>query len=406
MAQAAGAGATLPAMTGVPMTGAGPANTPATGAGAGFCATKAVLDARCTVCHNEQKLAGAPMSLKTYADLQAPAVSDPTKKVYELVKLRVHDKKKPMPPQDPLTPQQLADIDAWVDGGALAGADPTCPDNAKPTEAKHEWPTNCDEVYKIYIAPKENPHVVEAGAETHPQIAVTPPWGNEEVQAIAWHSMNDNLKVLHHWILYGPQREFLFGWAPGKDYNEPLPDDVGVFLPSGNMNLDVHYNNVSGKTSEKDASGVEICALKKPHLRPKTATTTNALASALINLPPHSTNVDVTGTCTHTGEPVRLLSVSPHAHRFGQHMKFTVEKANGMSIVMHDMDFHFEEETTYALRPPVTVESGDRIITTCTFSNDSNQTVTFGENNGNEMCFNFALYEPKGALRCGPGISF
>ena len=87
-------------------------------------------------------------------------------------------------------------------------------------------------------------------------------------------------------------------------------------------------------------------------------------------------------------------------------MKFTVEKAGGMRIVMHDMDFNFEEETTYALRPPVTVESGDRIITTCTFSNDSNQTFTFGENTGNEMCFNFALYEPKGALRCGPGISF
>jgi hypothetical protein len=177
-------------------------------------------------------------------------------------------------------------------------------------------------------------------------------------------------------------------------------------MPGSAMRLDIHYNNVQGSATEKDASGVEICALKKANFRPKTATTTNALSSYLINIPARATNSDVTATCTHSGQPFRLLSVSPHAHKNAHHMKFTVKKAGGMEIVMHDMPFNFEEQTTYPLNPPVEIQAGDQIITTCTFSNDTDRTITFGENTGNEMCFNFALYEPMGAIGCGPGVRF
>ena len=175
-------------------------------------------------------------------------------------------------------------------------------------------------------------------------------------------------------------------------------------MPGTTMRLDIHYNNLQGSGTEKDSSGVKICALKKANFRPKTATTTNALSSFLINVPPKATNVDITATCTHMGQPFRLLSVSPHAHKNAHHMKFTVQKAGGMEIVMHDKDFNFEEQTTYPMMPPVEINAGDRIITTCTFDNDTNQTITFGENTGNEMCFNFALYEPMGAITCS-GVS-
>jgi hypothetical protein len=401
-AAAAGAAAAAPA---TPPTGVGapPVAVAPAGDDQRWCGVKQTLDTRCTVCHNEQKVAGAPMSLKTYADLMAPAPSDPTKKVYDLVKVRVHDKARPMPPQDPLTAEQLTGIDAWVAGGAASSADPTCPNNAVEVKAENPWPTNCDETYTIMLGTKEQPQSIQAGVEVHPQVTVQPPWGNEEIQAIGWRSMNDNIKVLHHWILYGPGGEFLFGWAPGKDTNEALPADVGVYMPGTSMRLDIHYNNLMGTAVEKDASGVEICALKKANFRPKTATTTNALTSFLINVAPRATDVDISSTCTHTGQPFRLLSSSPHAHRFAHHMKFTVQKASGETIVLHDMPFNFEEQTTYPLTPPVEIVSGDRITTTCTFSNDTDRAITFGENTGNEMCFNFALYEPMGAISCGAG---
>jgi hypothetical protein len=408
----AGAAAVAPSSTGAvpPPTAATAATTPPATASTAtsaetdklWCGVKKTLDARCTACHNPQKTAGAPMSLKTHADLIAPAVSDPTKKVYEVVGTRTHDQQRPMPPQGVLDAPELGPLDSWIAAGAPAGSDPTCAANGpevQPTE--QVWPENCDATYKVYAANGAAPNSIGAGAETHPQFMVTPPWGNEEAQAIAWRALTDNAKVLHHWILYGPTGEFLFGWAPGKDNNEPLPSDTGMYLPSGTMRMDVHYNNVTGSSMEMDKSGVEICVLERANFRPKTASVTNRLASRLINIPARAVDYDVTGTCAHSGAPVNLLSVSPHAHRTAKHMKFTVEKANGMTIVMHDKDFNFEEQTTYALDPPIVVESGDKVITTCTFTNDTDRTITFGENTGNEMCFNFAITEPMNGLSCG-----
>ena len=49
----------------------------------------------------------------------------------------------------------------------------------------------------------------------------------------------------------------------------------------------------------------------------------------------------------------------------------------------------------------VIVESGDVITTTCVYTNPTNRNVAFGMNTDDEMCFNFALYWPKGALSCG-----
>src|SRR5262245_64237824 len=69
-----------------------------------WCDVKQTLDARCAVCHNEQHASGAPMSLRSYADLQAAAISDKSKQVYQLVGARVHDGS--MPPQQPLTAAQ------------------------------------------------------------------------------------------------------------------------------------------------------------------------------------------------------------------------------------------------------------------------------------------------------------
>jgi hypothetical protein len=396
-----------------PATPAGSMQMPATPAPGGatlpvadatWCGVKRTLDSRCTACHNEMKTAGAPMSLKTHADLIAPAVSDPTKKVFQVVGVRVHDKMRPMPPQGDLTPEQLTSIDTWIAAGAPAGADPSCAGSAMgPATDVPAWPDNCDETYTIYASNDDQPNTVGAGMETHPNFTIAPPWGAEEAQAIAWRSINDNMKVLHHWILYGPNGEFLFGWAPGKDNNSALPPDVGMYLPAETMTLNMHYNNVTGTQEEKDKSGVEICVLRKAHFRPKMAAVTMSLVAPQINIPAHSVDYPVTGTCAHTGGPVQLLSASPHAHRNATHMKFTLKKASGETIVMHDKPFNFEEQTTEPIIPGLVVANGDMVITTCTFNNDTDQVITFGENTGNEMCFNFAITEPMNGLTCGRG---
>lgn len=371
-----------------------------------WCGVHSTLQAACTSCHNEQKVAGAPMSLLTFEDLHKPAVSDKSRKVYELVKERIHDEKRPMPPQKRLSDEQLASIDAWIDSGALAGDGAKCAATApqKATgAASFEWPENCDETYRITAHAQDAedaPFMVGPGEEIHPQVYVDAPWGEDAVQAIAWRSITDNARVLHHWILYGANREFLVGWAPGKD-GALMKEDVGMLMVGGKLRLDMHYNNLGNEESEADKSGVELCIVKKDKFRENTATVAQMLGAFQINLPPNSTNVDVTSTCTlNSDQPVTLLTTSPHAHRMAKHMKFTLERADGEKIVMHDQSFNFEEQGQFDLEQPLVVNKGDKLITTCTYDNDTDKTVTFGEDTGNEMCFNFALYYPQGALKC------
>ena len=56
------------------------------------------------------------------------------------------------------------------------------------------------------------------------------------------------------------------------------------------------------------------------------------------------------------------------------------------------------------IEPEVILETGDVVTTTCSYTNDTNKNITFGESTTNEMCFNFASYWPAGALSCGGGL--
>jgi hypothetical protein len=395
-----------------PLTGAAgapaapPAQVPAVANG--WCGVKQTLDDKCIACHNEQKVAGAPMSLKTYADTQAVAVSDGSAKVFQLIAKRVHDKTKPMPPQGGLSAEQLAGIDAWVAASALASADPTCPGNVA-TQPKDgwEWPSNCDATYKLLshgAGGPDTPQIVPAMQETHPNVTLQAPWGNEEVQMIAWRAVTDNAKVMHHWILYGSSvgRDHLVSSSPGKPHNAPMPSDVGMYLPGGTMTLNMHYNNLQGSKDEPDRSGLEVCVVKGANMRPKVATTYPSFTQFAFTIPAKSVDYNVTGTCNVTAtQPVTILSASPHAHKLAHHMKFTVTKASGETVVMHDADFNYEEQGTFELKAPVEINTGDKITTTCVFTNTTNDAVSFGENTADEMCFNFATYYPRGALSCG-----
>jgi hypothetical protein len=401
--------ASMPTTTSTPpsTTAPGAATTP-------YCNVRKVLDSRCTACHNEGMVAGAPMSLMTYADLQAPAFTDKTKKVFQVVGVRVHDTVKPMPPQDKLTADQLSSIDTWVAAGGPEGSDPTCGGTigagttpTQDTGATAGWPDHCDEVYTIKShgsGGDTTPYMVPAGQEVHPKVSVPAPWGSEAVQMVAMRALTDNKKVMHHWILYGSRSEFLVGWAPGKDMSAPLPPDVGMNLPGGTLSLDLHYNNLLGTQAEADNSGLELCVLKKANFRPNTATVNQTFSQFLINIPAHAMNFNVTGSCTFTGaNPVTLVTSSPHAHTLARHMKFTITKKSGEMVVMHDEPFDFNEQQSYPLNPTLKLENGDVVTTTCTYDNPGDTAVTFGENTGNEMCFNFAVYYPMGSMACGSG---
>jgi len=369
--------------------------------GADWCAAKKVLDANCTACHDGQGTGGSPMGLTSAADFKKPAVISSGKTVAQAVSARTHDSSRPMPPRGLLKSDDLATLDAWIRAGTPASS-ADCGSSGSTEEA---WPpAECDDVYELraHGATPDSPYMVPMGGEFHPQITFNPPWTGQ-VQAIGWHPVTDNSKVLHHWILYNGLA-FLAGWAPGDNSRPPFPNDVGMDMPTapGSLRLDMHYFNTTGTKQEADRSGVAICVVKGAHQRPKHAAVTMGFTSiGPILAPAMSNNRPSTGTCRVSSlQPVTLLTAAPHAHKLAVHMKFTARKGLGPEIVMHDQPFKFGEQGTYPLDPPIVLNAGDVVTTTCTYTNPTLRSVTFGESTNDEMCFNFAMYYPKGALTC------
>ena len=370
-----------------------------------WCAARAVLQERCQTCHGAE-VAGAPMSLVTWDDTQANSVIDKTKKVSELIKLRVHDAKKPMPPvqQPKLTAEQLAALDAWSDAGYPNGTCST-PDVTEPKPGEEfAWPAECtpDKIFKVQAHQGGQPYNVPANWEDNVSITIPVPWVGKvsgDVQAVAIRPLTSNKRVVHHWILYAGTREFITSWSPGKEA-EIFPADVGVYMPtSGSFQLNMHYYNMGNSSAEKDESGAEICITTK--LRPKTATT-NMFGPIALTVPPGKS--EAVATCTQMGtEPVTLITSSPHMHKTGTGGKFEIVRADGKVEVMDDSPFNQEDQTVTPIN--YVLNRGDKVRTTCRYENPTSQTKRFGESTEDEMCFNFARYYPKGALSCG-GLGF
>lgn len=100
------------------------------------CDVAAILVANCQSCHGASPSGGALMSLETYADLTAPARTDPSQTVAAMCVTRINSTSKPMPPTAPmLSAADVATFTAWVGAGmpmgdCVSGVDPL---NAAPT---------------------------------------------------------------------------------------------------------------------------------------------------------------------------------------------------------------------------------------------------------------------------------
>lgn len=370
-----------------------------------WCNARAVLKDRCQTCHGEE-VAGSPMSLVTWEDTQADSTIDETKKISELIKSRIHDEKRPMPPvaQGPLTSDELAALDAWIDAGYPNGTCDTSGESPVQPPEEFQWPEECtpDKIFKIQAQQNGQPYNVQANWEDNVTVTVPVPWAGKisgEVHAVAIRPLTTNKRVVHHWILYAGTTQFVTSWSPGKEA-EVFPEEVGVYMPtSGTFRLNMHYyNKGSNSSAEKDESGAEICITNK--LRPKTATT-QMFGPFSLNIPPGES--EAVGTCTHNGsQPVTIITSSPHMHKTGVRGKLEIIRANGDVEVLDDSPFNQEDQTVTPVN--AVVNRGDKVRTTCVFNNDTGRTIRFGDSTDDEMCFNFARYYPKGALSCGLGF--
>ena len=100
---------------------------------------------------------------------------------------------------------------------------------------------------------------------------------------------------------------------------------------------------------------------------------------------------------------IHVFAITGHEHQWGTGVEVALAEAEaGPDEMVYSPDPFLwnEPETTYH-RPALDIPAGAGFRFTCTYYNDSNDTVDFGESANDEMCFFWAYYYPShGAKVC------
>jgi hypothetical protein len=260
--------------------------------------------------------------------------------------------------------------------------------------------------------------------ETYNQFYYAIPWPAGTV-ATRFGARFDNLQVLHHWLGFtstssnapgtvarnvtgttlGENSELVGGWAVGG-CNVEFPENMGLKLPDpssgGKIMIQWHHFNSTGAPA-LDGSAVQWCTVPSS-MRPNIGGLT-FLGTENFNGPlgmPAGQVSEFTTSCTNdSGAPISIVGFNPHMHLLGVNMKSVINHSNGMSETVFDQPFAFDQQVNYMMDPPVVLQPGERISSTCTFNNDTDHSVAFGQSTTQEMCYQFAFSYPYGALNNG-----
>ncbi|MFT3767195.1 MAG: peptidylglycine alpha-amidating monooxygenase [Minicystis sp.] len=386
----------------------GDGGTSGSGSGAGTasglpCDVDKILVDHCQQCHGATPSFGAPMPLVTHADLVAPAKTDATKKVYELVAKRTHDTAAPMPqpPNAPLDAASQKILDDWItagapsssdkcnNGGGTGGGVPSCtPDTKLHPTASYTMPADANDMYICYGVD------VTVSAKRH--ITSFIPY-------------IENSKIVHHIVLFqsdasappgpvpcsfgGSMSRIVAVWAPGNP-GFSLPQEAGLPLEgTAHYVLQVHYNNIQHLSGETDASGFDLCTTDE--LRPNDADVL-AFGTENFNVPAHgSLDVSCDFQVPEGSGSYHVIGAMPHMHKLGTVIETkNIPGGTGAPVDIGSRD-PWNFDTQYWTPLDQVVQAGDTVRTRCAWTNPSDQAVHFGENTEDEMCFTFELYYPK-----------
>ncbi len=368
---------------------------------------KELVASRCNQCHGENVNYGAPYSLIDYDTLVKGEIG---KRQVDRIAARML--KKTMPPQG--TPQlPHAELDTLVEWA-------TCGEK----HADHS--IGFTSTANVFRAPPEPPKTGDI--EKVDMLANKFEVGEHVLdlyQCFTFEAPNqvdrfikrietvvDESRVLHHTVLLrvtNPNTklekvfkcrgtpgdtQYMYAWAPGGGAVE-FPDGGVRMKPGDRFIVQIHYNNGAGVKNAVDSSGIRI------YHGPAKGTEYGMLVPGphTFSVPPKS-DLTVSSSCT-MGTKTRILANMPHMHEIGSEFVQKIKRKDGaeeMLILLTGWSFEFQN----FYETPMTLEEGDKIITTCTFKNNLDVTVKQGGGTKDEMCFGFMYVTPppKGTGYC------
>ena len=230
----------------------------------------------------------------------------------------------------------------------------------------------------------------------------------------------DSKPVIHHMVFSrtmspDPEGEFecevLFqnNWLPlfvagTGDSILQMPENAAYTIEKGTqVTAQLHLLNSTADTVN-DTIEIRIRLSKVENPEPVQVV---VFGSTQVALPPQQVT-DVVSECQSDSD-MDIFAAFPHMHLQGRAMVVeTGSTPDAMKEVFRRDPYDFDDQTLAVL--DLTINQNDHVKVTCTYDNQLDQIVTFGESTTNEMCFfiGFATRAPHafaGCLTVGGGAS-
>jgi hypothetical protein len=375
-----------------------------------------ILQQRCQSCHRPGEI--APMPFVTF---------EQTRPFAQAIGQAVATRK--MPPwfadpccgqfaNDPsLSPQQIATISAWAEGGAPAGSPHDAP--PAPRWVKGWNITQPDVVVHMPQAVAIPAHgAVEYTYEIVPTGFTQDKWVQmSEVRPTARDHVHHAVVYIRpphsRWLEHAPvgvpftastltdpadrrgaeftTADLLLVYAPGSSPDR-WPGGLAKLIPAdSDLVFQMHYT--TNGHAATDQSSIGLVFAKQP---PRQRVLTLQLNRHGMMIPPHADNfeVEVQGTLPND---CTLLSFFPHMHLRGKRFEYNLIHGDGQVETLLKVNWDFYWQLSYKLAQPRFLEAGSKLQAIAWYDNsannphnpDPNATVVWGEQTWNEMMVGF-----------------
>lgn len=393
---------------------------------------KPILDGRCVNCHQAGGV--APFAMDNHAD--ASVLADA---------IAANTEARQMPPwgavsghqdykDDPsLSAEQLQILQLWAEQGAPIG-DPDHEGEALPpigqTLPRTDWVLEMPEPY------------TPAAEQPDDYRCFVLDWPFEEERYVTGFDIQPgNTEVVHHVAAYlvspdgllgedifetiaqwdqqedgpgytcfgGPSSstgastqipiEQLAQWVPGFGA-QIFPEDTGILVkPGSQIILQLHYNTATNTDSDQTAMALmtEKNVANRAQFAPVLDATwpisgmeipAGTTVTHDVQLDPRGFFSLLSGDALDLDDGFSVHAILLHMHRLGQHGWVSIERADGSSEVLLEVEpYDFDWQINYQLQTAVRFEEGDEIRLECTFDNTlGSEDVNWGEGSDEEMC--------------------
>ncbi len=191
---------------------------------------------------------------------------------------------------------------------------------------------------------------------------------------------------------------YLYAWTSGGTTID-FPDGGLLLSPQDRLILRLHYDNPFD-AEDSDNSGVRLIHTEDTAKARKYGIF--APGPVLLNIPPGADTNLAAGVCK-IRESLTAFATLPLTNQRAHRFTLEVGRENG--------DFEQLASATPVLSnqsfldTPFTVDQGDELITTCQYKNDTDETITRGENKNDEQCLALIYTTPPPESRfCDTGL--